>query len=64
MPGINPLRPPDVNEVLRREKALREELQHRGPEYYGESLSLPKRKRKLLRNLAKFITGRSEKKDG
>jgi hypothetical protein len=59
MPWVNPLRPPNVNEVMRREEALREELLRRGPEYYDESSSLPKRKRNLLRNLAKFIGGRS-----
>jgi hypothetical protein len=46
-----------VTEVLRRNEALRRNSVH---EY--ESSSRPERKRQLIRHLAKFITGRSEKK--
>jgi len=64
MPGVNPLRPPNVNEVLRREEALRQEISRRESGYDDESWSRPKRKRKLIRKLARFIAGRGEKKDG
>jgi hypothetical protein len=64
MPGVNPLRPPNVNEVLRRDEMARQETLRRDSEYHDESLPRQKRKRKLIRNLAKFIAGRGEKKDG
>jgi hypothetical protein len=63
VPGVNPLNPPNVNEVLRREEALRQETMRRESGYDDEPWSRPKRKRKLIRKLAKFITGTSEKTD-
>jgi hypothetical protein len=69
MPGVNPLRPPNVNEVLRRGQALRQEMarqdtMRREIGYNDDSWSRPKRKRKLIRKLAKFIAGRREEQDG
>lgn len=64
MPGVNPLRPPNVDEALRREQALRQETMRREAGYDDESLPHPEQKRKLIRKLAKFITGRSDSKDG
>jgi hypothetical protein len=64
VPGVNPLHPPNVNEVLRRKEALRQETSRRESGYDDESWSRPKRKRKLARKLAKFITGTGEKKHG
>jgi hypothetical protein len=46
-------------EVRRRDEVLRDTSSH---DY--ESSSRPKRKRKLIRSLAKFIAGTSEKKVG
>jgi hypothetical protein len=63
MPGVNPLRPPNVNEVLRREQALRQEILQRESLHDEESSSRPKPKRKLIRKLARLIAGRSDKKD-
>lgn len=49
----------NVTEALRRNEVLRRNAAH---EY--ESSSRPERKRNLIRNLAKFITGRGEEKTG
>jgi hypothetical protein len=58
MPGVNPLNPPNVNEVLRRDQALRRETG-----YDHESWPRPKRTSRLIRKLAMLISGR-RKKDG
>jgi hypothetical protein len=59
MPTVNPLNSPNVNEVLRRDKALREESLRRESGYDDEPSSRPRPKANLLRKLAKLIGGRS-----
>ena len=49
----------NVEEVLRRDEALRRDSVH---DY--EFSSRPERKRNLIRNLARFIAGRREKRTG
>jgi hypothetical protein len=58
MPGVNPLNPPNVNEVLRRDQALRREA-----EYHDEPWSHPNWTSRLIRKLAMLINGR-RKQDG
>jgi hypothetical protein len=58
MPFINPVNPPNVNEVLRRDAAVRQDAAH-----FYESSSQPQRKRKLIRALAKLLPGGSGKKE-
>jgi hypothetical protein len=60
MPGVNPLNSRNVDEVLRRDRALRRETSGRDIGYDEESRSRPKRKSQLIRRLAKFIAGRRE----
>jgi len=67
MPFINPLRPPNTGEVMRREKALRQELLHDEAWHigsgYDDSWSCPRGRKRLIRRLARFIAGRSDRKD-
>jgi hypothetical protein len=55
----NPNDSKNIAEVRRRDEILRHNSAH---DY--ESSSRPRRKRKLIRSLVKFISGRSEKKAG
>jgi hypothetical protein len=58
MPMVNPLNPRNVDEVLRRDRALRHESEIG---YDRGSRPRPKQKSKLIRKLAMFIAGRREK---
>jgi hypothetical protein len=60
MPMVNPLNPRNVNEVLRRDRTLREESLRRESGYDDEPSSRQKPKVSLVRMLAKLIGGRSK----
>ena len=60
MPMVNPLNSPNANEVLRRDKILRQETLGRQSGYASEHSQRPNRTKNLLRTLAKLIGGRTD----
>jgi hypothetical protein len=57
----NPLNPMNVNEVLRRERNLRQDTLRR--ESGSDYDTRPRRESKLIRKLVSLFTGRNEKED-